>query len=158
MRGYIALPAFRGSEFRMYGGPYLKIPQGMVGVKMAAEISAPCEVDIPTRDYCTPGLEAMRDGLYETIEYILEGNPVYAGCMGGIGRTGLILALVAKAWGIEDPVAYVRKNYYSHAVETKEQMEYVANFEINPALKKKIFWGKVKNVLKRKKVLTNYNQ
>jgi len=158
MRGYVSLPAFRGSEYRFYGGPYLQKPAKMVGVKMAAEIKAQCVVDIPTRDYCTPGLEHMQKGLRETVELILSGKPVYAGCMGGIGRTGLILAIVAKAWGIEDPVAYVRKNYYAHAVETAEQKAYVEMFEIDPQIKKMILWGKVRNLLKRKKVLTNsYN-
>ena len=52
------------------------------------------------------------------------------GCMGGIGRTGLMLSLLAKAFGVEDPVAYVRKHYYSHAVETKEQRQFIADFAI----------------------------
>lgn len=155
MRGYVSLKAFRGSEFRLYGGPYMQKPKGMTGVKMAAEIKAQCAVDIPTRDFCTPGLEHMQKGLLETIKLILDGKPVYAGCMGGIGRTGLILALVVKAWGIKDPVAYVRKNYYAHAVETQEQLKYVSEFVIDPKIKKMIFWAKVKNLLKSKKLLTN---
>lgn len=155
MRGFIVLPAFRGSEFRMYGGPYMKIPKGMIGVKMAAEIKVACEVDIPTKDFCTPDLELMRDGLHDTVEYILKGSPVYAGCMGGIGRTGLILALVAKAWGIPNPIQYVRTYYYAHAVETAAQMKYVMDFVIDPKVKKMIFWAKVKNLLKKNKCLTN---
>ena len=152
MRGFISLPAFRGSEFRLYGGPYLRMPKGMVGVKMAAEINAPCVVDIPTRDYSTPGVQLMADGLYDTVAHILSGKPVYAGCMGGIGRTGLVLALVAKAWGVADPVAFVRKHYYAHAVETPEQMKYVANFEIDPRVTKMIRWAKFKNIFKKNKI------
>ena len=155
MRCHISLKAFRGSEFRLYGGPYMRIPKNMIGVKMAAEIDAPCEVSIPTLDYCTPSLTDMRDGLMSTIEYILDGKPVYVGCMGGIGRTGLLLALVAKAWGIDEPVKYVREQYYAHAVETKEQMAYVANFEIDPKIEKMIFWAKVRNLFKKNKLLTN---
>ena len=156
MRGFVSLPAFRGSEFRLYGGQYMKIPKGMIGVKMAAEINAPCEVSIPTQDYCTPNFGDMASGLEATINYILEGKPVYAGCMGGIGRTGLLLALVLKAWGDEAPVATVRKQYYPHAVETSVQMRYIKEFEIDPKLKRRIRWGKIKNLFKSNKLLTNW--
>jgi len=158
LKGFISLPAFRGCSYRMYGGPYLKIPRGMTGVKMAAEINAPCEVNIPTKDFNVPALKDMQEGLLATITYILEGEPVYAGCFGGIGRTGLIMALVMKAWGDEDPVTSVRTQYYAHAVETEQQMKYVQDFEIDPKIKKMIFWAKVKNVFKKNKLLTNpYN-
>jgi protein-tyrosine phosphatase len=98
----------------------------------------------------------MASGLEATINYILEGKPVYAGCMGGIGRTGLLLALVLKAWGDEAPVATVRKQYYPHAVETSEQMRYIKEFEIDPKLKRRIRWGKIKNLFKSNKLLTNW--
>ena len=156
MRGYVALPMMWGSEFRVYGGPYMKIPKGMVGVKMAAEIKVPCEVNIPTVDYQVPELEDMKDGLFQAVEYIASGRPVYAGCMGGIGRTGLFLAIVCKAWGITDPIAYVRANYYAHAVETDQQRKYVDQFVIDPTILKMIKWAKVKNLFKFKKVLTDY--
>ena len=51
------------------------------------------------------------------------------GCLGGQGRTGLFLALLAKVWGIADPVKYVRRVYLRRAVETRDQEEWVADFE-----------------------------
>ena len=41
--------------------------------------------------------------------------------MGGWGRTGLFLALLAKVCGVENPVTYVRENYSPRAVETTDQ-------------------------------------
>lgn len=48
-----------------------------------------------------------------------------------MGRTGLFLAILAKAVGFNDPVAYVRKHYYNHAVETAEQAKYVEAFDVS---------------------------
>ncbi|RFU85612.1 protein phosphatase [Streptomyces triticagri] len=51
-------------------------------------------------------------------------------CGGGIGRTGTALACLAVLDGVppEDAVAYVRRHYHGHAVETPWQRRYVRNF------------------------------
>lgn len=154
MRGFVILPLFRGSSFQLYGGRYLDIPEGMIGVNMAVEINRPCEVSIPTVDFNVPSVDAMSTGLYKTVEFIVEGNAVYAGCAGGVGRTGLLLALVCKAWGISDPINYVRAQYCAHAVETEQQRKYVEQFVIDPKIKFLILWTKIKNLLKANKLLT----
>ena len=59
--------------------------------------------------------------------------------MGGWGRTGLFLALIAKVCGEKDPVAYVREHYAPHAVETKDQQAYVESFDV-AALQRWLFW------------------
>jgi protein-tyrosine phosphatase len=107
----------------------------MFGVKMAEEIEAPCNVDIPTRDYDTPSLKKLDAGLKRTVKAILAGKQVYIGCMGGMGRTGLFLAILAKAFGVEAPVEYVRKHYYKHAVETKEQYRFVREYQIPASIR-----------------------
>lgn len=101
----------------------------MFFVKMAEEIRIPCDVDIPTRDFSLPPLDLFDKGLIETVSAITRGEQVYGGCMGGIGRTGLLLAVLAKCFGVNDPVAYVRKHYMGHAVETEEQKQFVAEYE-----------------------------
>jgi protein-tyrosine phosphatase len=55
---------------------------------------------------------------------------VEVGCMGGTGRTGTALACIAVLDGVppQDAVAYVRRQYDPHAVETDEQRRYVAAF------------------------------
>ena len=85
-------------------------------------------VDIPTVDFQTPDRQTLYRGLSKAIDLILAGEPVYVGCMGGKGRTGLFLAVLAKAFGVKKPVEYVREHYYAHAVETAEQYDFVKQF------------------------------
>lgn len=136
MKGRIAIPVTKWQRFVVAGGPYRDKPAGYTGVKMAAEIHAPHAVSIPTQDFSTPDPVVMNRGLREAIELMNEGKPLYAGCAGGIGRTGLFLAVLAKAFGVNDPIKYVRAHYYAHAVETSAQMKYVEQFPFEPATKK----------------------
>jgi hypothetical protein len=124
--------------FTVTGGPFHDCPKTMKGVKMAKEIQAVCAVDIPTADFKTPDRLLLYRGLHKALDLILAGEPVYVGCMGGKGRTGLFLAVLAKAFGIKKPVEFVREHYYAHAVETKEQYEFVRKFTITPPMKRKI--------------------
>lgn len=130
MAGTIKLPLVFGKFFVVAGGPYRQVPDNMVGVKMAVEISHPHQISIPTRDFDVPRVEDVDKGLVEAVNAILNGDPVYVGCMGGIGRTGLFLAILAKAFGVLDPVPYTRDQYNHHAVETKQQMQYVQDYPI----------------------------
>ncbi|MFF3610613.1 protein phosphatase [Streptomyces sp. NPDC002580] len=58
------------------------------------------------------------------------GERVEIACYGGRGRTGTALACVAVLDGVppEDAVAYVRRHYDRHAVETPWQRAYVRRF------------------------------
>lgn len=154
MKGSMPLPSGFGREYRVFGGPYINRPQGTVGLKMAAEIRALCDIDVPTEDFQTPRDDVALAGLEQAVDDILHGLPVYVGCMGGIGRTGLMLALIAKAWGIKDPVGYVREHYYPHAVETKDQQAYIRDFIIPPRVVWNIRLAKVKNFFSFEKKLT----
>jgi protein-tyrosine phosphatase len=59
-----------------------------------------------------------------------EGEKVEVGCLGGLGRTGTVLACMAVLTGASarEAVAWVRKNYNAAAVETPEQEEWVRWF------------------------------
>jgi hypothetical protein len=114
------------------GGPYRHRPSSFIGVKMAAEIDLPCDVDIPTIDFSIPDPEVMRKGLLRSLWYLLNYKCLYVGCMGGIGRTGLFMALMARLLlncDGDTAIAHVRKQYNRSAVETDEQREYVSEFE-----------------------------
>lgn len=122
---------------RVYGGPYREIAKSwrdyqgdsVFTVKMAAEINEPCHADVPTKDFCTPDDVYMVPAIKEAINAIIDGKNVYAGCMGGIGRTGLFLGvLTAILVKDEDPVKLVRAGFKGHAIETPEQMDYVRKF------------------------------
>ena len=64
-------------------------------------------------------------------DQVIDNKKVHVGCIGGHGRTGLVLsALVAEltkgtATEIDDPITYVRVNYCKKAVETNEQIEFL---------------------------------
>ena len=60
---------------------------------------------------------------------IIDGKKVHVGCIGGHGRTGIVLsALVAVLTNEEDPITYVRKNYCKKAVESTEQVEFLMKY------------------------------
>lgn len=148
----VDLPYIKGSIF---GGSFLQYTPGtrrLVGVKMAAEIDRPHEISIPTHDFSVPAVGDMQSGIISALEYIRDGSDVYAGCMGGIGRTGLFMGCVVSCVnaihaelarsisGFEttakpvDPVAFVRKHYLSHALETQEQQAYARGFNAAPVV------------------------
>lgn len=53
---------------------------------------------------------------------------VHVGCIGGHGRTGLVLAALVKTMMDEtDAIAYVRKNYCVKAVESISQVEFLVS-------------------------------
>jgi hypothetical protein len=56
-----------------------------------------------------------------------RGEVVEIGCLGGLGRTGTVLACMAVMAGVAPPeaVQWVREHYDPRAVETREQEEWV---------------------------------
>jgi hypothetical protein len=122
------------------GGPYRKKPSHYYGIKMAEEINADCVISIPTRDFSVPDSGRLLAGLYSGITLAQQGAPLWVGCMGGIGRTGLYFAALAKVMaGYQrlmkhrpiDPISYVRATYHNHAVETQQQMQWVADLDVS---------------------------
>jgi hypothetical protein len=69
--------------------------------------------------------EVLRDALRRAAEERVE-----FACRGGIGRTGTALACLAILDGVPagDAIAYVRRNYHRHAVQTPWQRRYVRRF------------------------------
>lgn len=128
----------------VFGGPFRKyVPdtRRLVGVKMAAEIDHPHEISIPTEDFSIPDHKDMEIGIIDALGHMMQGNDIYVGCMGGIGRTGLFMGCLAKvmkdcdAVGIrsearvDDPVKWVRQHYIPHAIETRDQQDFVRTFD-----------------------------
>ena len=133
--GNLQVPLTGKTYFVVTGGPYRIKPRNFRGVKMAEEISAHCDVNIPTRDYQVPSLTQLNAGLSDAIRLLGAGEPLYVGCVGGMGRTGLFLAVLVKVFGVKNPVEYVRKHYYSHAVENDKQYDFVSQFKPTASLK-----------------------
>lgn len=126
------------------GGPFdgYRKTANSFGVCVRAE-RLPKWVDahLPIHDFQTPDdFEQVNRVLKAAIDASLAGKEVYVGCMGGWGRTGLVLALLAKVCGVADPVAYVRKYYSPCAVETDKQARYVASFDV-AELQRHVAWA-----------------
>jgi len=121
---------------KIIGGPYRKRPKTHFGVKMAAEINEPCDVDVPTRDFCTPHPVTLQMAIEQTLPKLARGEPVYVGCMGGVGRTGLFIAALAKTLGVPNPVQWTRAHYRGphgqRPIETEEQERFIEQFDIAP--------------------------
>lgn len=125
-----------GGPFSYYHDHLANIP-GFTGVLMAEELQhLDHGVFIPTKDFSTPDPTAMRLGIVQLIARLAEGQLAYVGCMGGIGRTGIFMAALAKimmeANGYDDeqygtPIEYVRGHYLKTAVETKDQQDFINN-------------------------------
>lgn len=63
-----------------------------------------------------------------------EGRRVFIGCMGGHGRTGLVLASIAASLGEKDAIPWVRKHHCKKAVESREQVAFlVKHFGVTQA-------------------------
>lgn len=71
--------------------------------------------------------EQVRTALQALLDRARRGERVEIGCLGGHGRTGTALALLAVLTGHpgDDAVGWVRTHYCARAVETAEQEAYV---------------------------------
>jgi hypothetical protein len=83
-----------------------------------------------------PDFELPRDGtraasqIRAAFARAKRGEGVEVGCLGGIGRTGTVLACMAVLAGVDstDAVAWVREHYQPSAVETPDQERWVQWF------------------------------
>ncbi len=130
------------------GGPYDSFPEnGMFGVCVRREPTTKdfdIKLDIP--DMSTPDdPKDVEKLICETIDALYRGKAVYMGCMAGFGRTGLIMAIIAKALGYPDPIKHVRDTYYPRAVETVPQEKYVREFDVTGIKKhiRRTAWGQL---------------
>jgi hypothetical protein len=140
--GVLALSfGFAGAYQKVHitGGPFDGYPKGnphTFGVCVRQErVPEHADLVVPIVDFQVPTAEQydlVASAVLTAFDAAFGGRDVYVGCMGGMGRTGLFLAIMAKCAGIPDPVQFVRKNYYSHAVETENQLAYVNDFDIKP--------------------------
>lgn len=70
-----------------------------------------------------PRFKKMIDWLCNQLH---EGKTVHVGCIGGHGRTGLVLSAIVKQMLDEkDAIQYVRKHYCDRAVESTTQVEFL---------------------------------
>lgn len=127
---------YQGITTTIVGGSFNhsnnKALDGFYKVKMAEEISKSCDLAIDTADFCTPNRYMLLNSIPQILHSIAMGQNIYIGCMGGIGRTGFMMAIIAKIMGVNNPVAFTRANFKSHAIETQEQLVLVDSIEVEP--------------------------
>jgi len=147
-----------GRKVTVMGGRYREKPVGIKGVKLAVEIDAPCDVRVDVPDFGVPRYADVDDAVYQALKILCEDGAIYIGCMGGIGRTGMFMAMLIKTIGILNlqreektwwykikkflgadpspnlgmihyPINFVRDEYLSTAVETDEQCDFVSRYD-----------------------------
>lgn len=127
-----------GGSYDICAGPYRDKPVVYPGVKLAAELDDPCAIELPIKDFGVPDKKACERAIYATMVLMWQGATPYVGCMGGKGRTGVFLGVMAKVslrstrsvWRLTypDPVDWIREVYRPEAIETVEQERYVRTF------------------------------
>lgn len=111
---------------RIAAGPFAALPEGAFGLCLdphaANRADAALVLDIPDFGLPDPGalratLDALRAAMVAEPERLF-----YIGCKAGLGRSGTVLACLARESGITtDPVAWVRADHHPLAVETPAQ-------------------------------------
>lgn len=141
-RCYESHPALKikvdSREYLIYGGscgyPVVKDADVYVGFDMSMRSTSQCfpwekgeEFLYYIQDMSVPQDAASFKKLIKYLaDSLTSGKKVHIGCIGGHGRTGLVLsALVTYMTGELDSISYVRKNYCEKAVESKVQVEFL---------------------------------
>lgn len=134
LAGCMPLDLGDGRIVVIHGGPFVQKPTGFQGICLL-EKDMPAQdgttnVHLPIRDFATPTVDQAVEAALLAVAYALEHRPVYVGCMGGKGRTGLVLGVIAALCGVRTPVEYVRKTFSVHAIETKQQESFVNSLDL----------------------------
>ncbi|MBO1073598.1 protein-tyrosine phosphatase family protein [Roseomonas marmotae] len=117
------LPLAGGGIALAGGGPFEQCPPGAFGLCLEARArnAASAAILLPVPDFGLPELPPLRSALARLLRE-LPHRPVYIGCRAGLGRTGTVLACLARLSGVEeDPVLWLRRHYDPRAIETPEQ-------------------------------------
>lgn len=136
MVGCVTLRLF-GRDRCIRGGPFEEFrPPGIAVCLEARSANAgSATIALPIADYGVLSPEALADGLVALL-LALRGAPdapVYIGCRAGLGRTGMLIAALAKLAGQGDPIGWTRRRYHARAVETAAQEQAVVTLD-GPAI------------------------
>jgi hypothetical protein len=89
---------------------------------------APKVLYLHIRDYGVPAWDATFWVTFanDILSILKSGKNVLVACMGGHGRTGMVVAiLLGILTNVDDPIGWVREKYCYEAIETKAQEKYV---------------------------------
>jgi protein-tyrosine phosphatase len=122
-----------GRAVTVTGGPFDAIPDGAFGVCLepGAVKAWLADVSLPVPDFGVPEPAALKAAVGAVLAQLgaEPWRPVHVGCRAGIGRTGLFLACLARAAGVEgDALDHVRRHYRADAAETPAQQAMARGF------------------------------
>ena len=134
MSGTVFLHFF-GQPRRIDGGSFDRFQRPAIGVclEMNSSRVAQADVQIPIADFQAPTQTQLRNGLLAILKLMRTrpSDAIYIGCRAGLGRTGTLIAALAKLALVDDPVAWTRLMYHPHAVETAAQEAAVAVLDVD---------------------------
>jgi hypothetical protein len=87
-------------------------------------------VHLPFRDFSVPALTVLRQAVETVWSHAREGQNVAVHCNAGIGRTGMVMACLARqelGFSAVEAINWVRQ-YIPGAVETAEQVRVVEDY------------------------------
>jgi hypothetical protein len=131
--GVLRLPSGRLARGRALRRPVPAGPLPQFALYLLAREPAPAPWEahwIRWRDFWLPSdPAAAASAIHEAWERAV-GERVEIACLGGHGRTGTALACLAVLDGLpgREAIAYVRRHYDPHAVETPWQRRFVTGF------------------------------
>lgn len=104
---------------------------GYITVNLMKEYQdLPSHYCIPIKDFNVPdNIQEFEEGLVNILRHSVNGDKVFFGCFGGVGRTGIVLACLSKVTGISTNLVYHTRTMLPHALETAEQIEFVKAFD-----------------------------
>lgn len=111
---------------RFAAGPFAELPAGAFGLCLDphAPNRAAASLTLDIEDFGLPDPAALI-AIMAALRAAIAAEPgrlFYVGCRAGLGRTGTVLACLAKEGGVVgDPVAWVRARHDPRAVETPAQ-------------------------------------
>jgi protein-tyrosine phosphatase len=130
--GRVTLRLF-GRERRILGGSFDDYQPSAIGVCLEAGSAKAgrATIALPVADFAAPSAEALADGLVALLRAMRAApeREVYIGCRAGLGRTGMLIAALAKLAGHGDPVGWTRLHYDPRAVETEAQARVVLELD-----------------------------
>jgi hypothetical protein len=126
------------SGFKIYGGSchtpvvtdadiYVGLDHSMAYAYLAHPWEEGEAIHYPITDHHAPKDAASFIKMVDWLaEQIVAGKKVHAGCVGGHGRTGILLSALVKVMrGEADAIAYVREHYCKKAVESEAQVKFL---------------------------------
>ncbi len=86
-------------------------------------------IELPIKDFSIPGdVKPFKQCIKKTTDSLINGEVILIHCLGGIGRTGLVACCILQTLGLEQNDAKERVKQSGSGPETREQLNFIANF------------------------------